>query len=280
MRLLYISEIVGKAGIWCVKTMMPLLKREFTPDCVIMNVNSATGGGGIGKQHAGYLKKLGGDVLTAGSSVFLKKDLCEDIEKIPHVLRPANLAEPSPGRGFAIHRPQNRRGAEIAVISLVGTFSPSRVHGDNPFVCFSKTVEKIKKRTPCVIVDFHAPMTAEKQAFFYHAEGVASAVIGSGGKVQTTDAAILAGGTAAITDAGRTGSLVSVGGHAPEPKIFEYLTGVPDWTRDCWLDPAVQGAFIKVGPDGKAEEIRAFTRRPPQHGMQDTEGRFPRGGSP
>lgn len=265
MKFLYIAEIVGKPGIWSVKTMMPFLKKEFNPDFTVMNVNSATGGNGIGKQHAGYLHKLGGNVLTAGSSVFLKKDLCANIEKTPYVIRPANLAETSPGKGFIIRHTGKTSGGgagEAAVISLAGTFAPSRLHAENPFACFSRIIGDIRKKTPFILVDIHALMTAEKRAFFYHAEGKVSAVIGSGGKVQTTDGGILPGGTAVITDAGRTGSLVSVGGSSPAPKIFEYLTGIPDWTKDCWKNPAVQGVCVTTDRAGKAVDIQAFTRKP------------------
>lgn len=260
MIFLYISEIVGKPGIWCIKTMIPFLKREFNPDLTVINVNSATGGNGIGKQHAGYLHKLGGDVLTSGYSVFLKKDLCGNIDKIPYLIRPANLPDNTPGKGFIIKHTENRQ--EAAVISFTGTFSPSRLHGENPFSCFSKIIGIVKKRTPFILVDLHALMTAEKRAFFYHAEGKVSAVIGSGGKIQTTDGEILPGGTAVITDAGRTGSQISVGGNSPKPKIFEYLTGVPDWTRECWTKPAVQGVCVTTDGNGKAVHIQTFTRKP------------------
>lgn len=264
MRVLYISEVTGKCGIWCVKSMLDGLKREFAPHCTIINGNSATGGGngGIGRQHAGYLHKLGGDILTAGAGAFFKSDLRETIGKIPWFLRPANLSPDTPGKGILFRRTEAGGGAEIAVLSLIGTGGPARLHGENPFAFFSAHIGKIRERTPFVFVDFTSAMTAEKRTFFYHAEGLASAVFGSGTKVQTADAEILPGGTAVLTDCGRTGSLRSVAGCSPGPKIFEYLTGVPDWSRTCWDDPAIQGVLTETDESGKALRIQPFTRRP------------------
>ena len=64
------------------------------------------------------------------------------------------------------------------------------------------------------------------------------------------------GGTAVITDAGRTGSQDSVGGAEPNLKIREYRTGIPDWSRDAWGKPCLQGLIIEMNDDGKATAIR------------------------
>jgi calcineurin-like phosphoesterase len=73
--------------------------------------------------------------------------------------------------------------------------------------------------------------------------------------VQTADECILPGGAAVISDAGRTGSLESVGGCETASRIQEYLTGIPDWTKDAWERPALQGVYIDIGSDGRAQSI-------------------------
>jgi metallophosphoesterase (TIGR00282 family) len=253
VRILYIGEIVGKAGIWCVKTILKDLVRAEKPDVVIANADGATGGFGLGRQHAGYLHKMGIDVITGGECVFYKKDLVEGFDSIPFVLRPANYPPDSPGRGWRFVQAGNTR---VAVISLLGRAGFARVHSENPFTALPVLADRLRQETPYIIVDFHASATAEKQAFFYHADGKVSAVIGSHGRVQTSDEMILPLGCGVITDAGRTGSLDSVGGTDAATKIMEYLTGVPDWSHDSWVRPVLHGVVLDLDDAGKTAAIR------------------------
>ncbi|MDR2662849.1 MAG: YmdB family metallophosphoesterase, partial [Treponema sp.] len=113
-------------------------------------------------------------------------------------------------------------------------------------------LEKLRSETPYVIVDFHAWASGEKRTFFAAAAGLCTAVIGSHNRVQTTDEEVLPGGTAVICDAGRTGSAESVGGTDTAERIREYLTGIPDWTREAWDRPELQGVIVEAGGDGRA----------------------------
>jgi calcineurin-like phosphoesterase len=88
-----------------------------------------------------------------------------------------------------------------------------------------------------------------------------SAVLGTGGKVLTTDARILQKKTAAITDLGRTGSILSVGGFDPEAKVREFLTGVPGWSRDASAQPEAQGVCVWLDDEGLALSIESFRIR-------------------
>lgn len=253
IRILYISEIVGKAGIWCIKTALPALKKAENPDLVIANGNGVTGSWGLGRQHAGYLRKLGIDIITGGDCIFYKKDLVEGIDTIPYVIRPANFPPESPGRGWRL---VNVGGVKIAVVSYIGRAGFNRVHGENPFTALTLLADRLHQETPFIIVDFHATATAEKLAFFYHADGKVSAVIGSHGRVQTADEMVLPGGCAVITDAGRTGSIDSVAGTDPSSKIKEYLSRIPDWSKDAWQRPELQGLVIDLDDKGKSTAIR------------------------
>jgi len=268
VRILYIGEIVGKAGIWCVKNVLPILKKSENPDLVIANADGATGSFGLGRQHAGYLRKMGIDIMTGGDCIFYKKDLVEGIDVLPYVIRPANYPAESPGRGWRLVQAGQER---VAVVSMLGRVGFSRVHSENPFTALPGLIERLHRETPYVIVDFHSGATAEKQAFFFHADGKVSAVIGSHGRVATSDEAILPGGTAVITDAGRTGSGDSVGGTDPAPKIREYLTRIPDWSRDAWERPVLQGLIIDLDGSGKATSIRriSMAAAEPPHAEQE-----------
>jgi len=272
IRVLYISEIVGKAGIWCVKTSLGALRASEKPDLVVANADGATGSRGLGRQHAGYLRKLGVDVLTGGDSIYYKKDLVESLDSLPFVIRPANYPAESPGRGW---RFANAGKSRVAVVSLIGRAGFNRVHGDNPFTLLPGLVDRLHQETPYVLVDFHSAATAEKQALFFHADGLVSAVIGSHGRVATSDETILPGGTAVITDAGRTGSLDSVGGCESEARIREYLTRIPDWSRDAWARPVIQGVVIDIDDRGHSRGIRRIRVEcalPPESGESGDAG--------
>ena len=75
MKVLYVAEIVGKAGVYAFKKAMPELKRRYSWDFLIACADGATGGNGLGRNHGAYLHKLGANVLTLGECSFYKKDL-------------------------------------------------------------------------------------------------------------------------------------------------------------------------------------------------------------
>jgi metallophosphoesterase (TIGR00282 family) len=252
MKILYIAEIVGKAGIYAYKKGLPELKKQKKIDFVIACADGATGGNGLGKNHAAYLHKLGAAVLTTGECCFYKKDLTENLGNIHYVLRPDNLNIEAPGIGARVFK---AGAAKVAVTVLLGQSGFSRVHGNSPFSGLPVLLERLRRETPFCIVDFHAQATAEKQTLFAMADGLCSAVIGSHCRVQTADERVLPGGSAVITDAGRTGSLDSVGGTDAASRIQEYLSGIPDWTKEAWGRLELEGVLIDLAESGKALSI-------------------------
>ena len=265
MKVLYIAEIVGKAGVYALKKCLPALKEGKKPDFIIACADGATGGNGLGRNHAAYIRKLGVQVITTGENCFYKKDLTGSIDKIPYLLRPYNLNVEAPGIGSRVYYagPQERGNQKVAVAVLLGQNAFHRIHGNSPFSPLPALLERLRLETPIVIVDFHAQATAEKQTFFAMADGRCSAVICSHTRVQTADERILPGGTAVITDAGRTGSMESVGGNDRESRIKEYLSGIPDWTKETWEKPELQGVFIEIDKNGKAISIERFCLQAP-----------------
>ena len=106
MRILFIGEIVGSAGIYCVKALLPKIKRELNIDLTIAAAEGATGGFGIGKGHAVYLHKLGVDVVTAGDFAYFKRDAVSYFAEARYLLRPANYPHGNPGRGWLVAHPK------------------------------------------------------------------------------------------------------------------------------------------------------------------------------
>lgn len=260
MKILYVAEIVGKPGLHCLKSIVPAMREDRKIDLVIANGDSVTGGFGLGKNHSIMLKKMGVDVITGGDQLFFKKDMTEHIDQAPWILRPANLCPDTPGRGWRHYTVTPGKGdppeeetpetevvpERVAVISLLGQSGFDRIHGSNPYDTLSSLVDRLKKRACAIILDFHATTTAEKYTMFHHADGMVTAVIGSGQRVQTADAQVMPSGTAVICDAGRTGSRSSVGGFAPGPEIKKYLSRLSAKSEESWEDLHLQGVLLEV----------------------------------
>ena len=283
MRIFYIAEITGKAGVWAVKKNIAEIKRRYQPDFIIANAAMATGAGGLGKQHAGYLRKMGIDCITGGDCIFQKKDLVENLPQMPFVLRPCNLPEHSLGAGYRYFTARN--GEKLAVVSILGRVGRHRLLADNPFTLMQALLPKIERETPFIVADFSSTATAEKQTMAFFLAGRISVLIGSGTGAATADERLMsaecdlsgAGSadahidmqtatvetgceqhnrkTAYITDAGRTGSFDSVGGHAPSGKIREYRTGLFEYPQETWQRVCIQGVDIELDGAGGALSI-------------------------
>jgi metallophosphoesterase (TIGR00282 family) len=279
VKILYVAELVGKAGIHTLKKVLPSLKKDRKIDVALVCADGATGGNGLGRHHAGYIRKLGADIITTGDCCFYKKDLVENW--MPYVLRPYNLGdmrssqehadsgtrEQVPGFGWRVFKTTaTDRGVEVKVAAavLLGSNFP-RLRADNPFTKLAPLLEKLRTQTPFTVIDFHAWATGEKRILFAAAAGSCTAVIGSHCRVQTADDEII-NGTAVICDAGRTGSAESVGGTDIASRIQEYRTGIPDWTKEVWDKCELQGVIIEADDSGRAFSIERI--RIPEYGVR------------
>jgi len=256
-RILYVAELVGKAGVFTLRKLLPALVAERRVDHVVVCGDGATGGSGLGKQHAGYLRKLGAGTVTTGDGAFIKKDIVELFPTSPWLLRPANYPEgEAPGKGWRLVRVGQ---VLLGVMVLQSQAGFSRTHLENPFRAFDAVLERMRAEAaparPLVFVDFHASTTAEKRTLLAHVDGRAAALIGSHGRVQTADALVSAAGTAFVSDAGRTGSRDSVGGLDPAMRVAEYLTGVPNWAKDADGSLELQGCVVEIEDSGRARSI-------------------------
>lgn len=252
MKILFVGEIVGKAGIFTVKNTLKPFVDEKKIDFVIGSGNGTTGGFGIGKNHSIYLKKLGINVITTGECAYYKKDMVQHYPKASYILRPANFPPGNPGRGWGIY---NVGDQKIGVIDMLGLYGFTRVHLSNPYTYLPELIKKIKMETSTVIVNFHSLTTAEKYTMFHHLDGTVSALFGSGTKALTADATVSSKGTAFISDTGRTGALQSVGGLDPEIEIHKFLTQIPERSSDYWSEQFLQGAVVETDSRGQAINI-------------------------
>ncbi len=226
LRILFIGDIVGRPGRKLVKEILPGLKKEREIDFVIANAENAAGGRGLTPAVANELFKAGCDVLTGGNHTWGNRDIFKIIDDETRILRPANYPEAQsiPGRGYGIYKEESS-GYSVGVINLLG-----RVFMDSlecPFRTASRIVEKIRRETPIIIVDFHAEATSEKIALGWHLDGLVSAMLGTHTHVPTADENITESKTATQTDVGMTGSFSGVLGVKKEIIIHRMLTQMP-----------------------------------------------------
>ncbi|MDX6543769.1 MAG: 2,3-cyclic-nucleotide 2-phosphodiesterase, partial [Gaiellaceae bacterium] len=149
-------------------------------------------------------------------------------------------AASAPGRGWTTAA--GRDGTEVAVISLMGALFLDVAR--NPFELVDDLVEEAARTTPVIVLDVHAEATSEKIALAYWLDGRVTAVIGTHTHVQTADARVLAGGTAALTDAGMTGPHDSVIGVEAELAIRRMRTGMPVRFQPAEGGVRIEGALV------------------------------------
>ncbi len=255
MRVLFLGEIVGKAGYSVIRAHLNSLVEHHNIDFVIANANGATGGFGPGKRHSSALKESGVDVITLGEYCYQKKDLTTELHNLSWILRPANISSKSPGRGWGVF---NTRAGPPGVISLLGQFGYNRLHGNNPFTQVIRIVEEIHEQTPAIVLNFHASTTAEKQTMAFLTDGLVTAMLGSGTRCLTAAAEISNEGTASITDTGRTGSRGSIYGMNSEIELCALLNKTPERSKDGWGDLRMQGGLLSIASDGKAVSMEAI----------------------
>jgi metallophosphoesterase (TIGR00282 family) len=226
-----------------VETRLPGLREELAVDFCIVNGENAADGRGITAKIAQRLLAAGTDVITLGNWVWGQRDFGPYLSGSDRVLRPANLSPSSPGRGLVV-----RDG--VAVINLLGqmTLTPF----ESPFTAAERLVEEARRATPVIVVDFHAEATSEKVALARHLDGRVTAVLGTHTHVQTADARVLPGGTAAITDAGMTGPHDSVIGSVVDGAVRRFVTGLPVRLEPASGDVRIEGALVECGADGRA----------------------------
>ncbi len=257
VKVLFISDIIGRPGRLALKGLLPDLVYELGPDVVIANGENAAGGFGITAEVYTELKALGIDVITSGNHVWDRKDLLEYLDNTTDLLRPGNYPAHTPGRGHTLFTTAG--GLRIGVVNIIGRVFMNAV--DCPFMVGRTIVEELRRETKIIIMDIHAETTSEKSALAWYFDGSVSAVVGTHTHVQTSDERILPKGTAFITDAGMTGPMDSVIGMKKEKVLEKFITSMPVRFEVAKGDVELQGVFITINPEnGHALEIRRIKR--------------------
>jgi 2',3'-cyclic-nucleotide 2'-phosphodiesterase len=235
---------------------LPRLREELDVDLCIVNGENVADGAGITPKLADRLLHAGADVVTLGNHTYRREGIGGYLAASERVIRPANAGSLTPGRALALADARN--GVRVAVLNLLGTlFLDTPV---SPWELVDALVEEARALAPVVVVDFHAEATSEKIALSRWLDGRVTAVIGTHTHVQTNDARILPGGTAAVTDAGMTGPHDSVIGVEAELAIRRMRLRLPVRFRPAEGGVRIEGVVLDCSDDGRARGLELLRR--------------------
>jgi len=222
MRILFLGDVVGKSGCLAVTKNLPEQIKKKKIDFVIVNgENAADQGFGITEKITNDLISAGVDVITTGNHVWDQKETINFIDKENRLLRPENLIQSSPGKGFQIFESKNN--FKVGVLNLMGNVFMKKC--DDVFQAVEKFIKnkKLKEDYDFLVVDFHGEITSEKMAIGHFFDGKATLVVGTHTHVPTNDARILENGTAYQTDSGMCGDYNSVIGMDKNNSLNKFL---------------------------------------------------------
>ena len=119
MKILFLGDVVGVSG--CSKILNNLrseIEKNKINFVVVNGENSAKPGVGLTEEICKDFFNCGVNVITSGNHVWDQKEIMNFIDNESRLLRPYNLFEPSPGKGFEIYK--TSEGIRVGVLNLMG----------------------------------------------------------------------------------------------------------------------------------------------------------------
>jgi metallophosphoesterase (TIGR00282 family) len=250
VKLLFVGDIVGSPGRHAVESLVPGLRERHEPDFVVVNGENSAGGLGITERIARALYRAGVDAITLGNHAYRHSEVYDFLDRDENIVRPANYPKGNPGRGYTV---VEREGKRLAVVNLSGMVFLDAAR--SPFAEIDAILSELRDRADHVLVDFHAEATSEKVAMGWYLDGRVTACVGTHTHVPTSDARVLPGGTAYVTDVGMTGPRGGVIGVQKELAIRRFVTMMPVKFETATDDPWLNAVLIEAGDDGRATSI-------------------------
>ena len=247
MRLLFLGDIVGRAGRDAVIAALPGLREKLRLDLVVVNAENASHGFGLAPEMARALFVAGADVLTRGNHAWDRKEIIPYIEGEPRLIRPLNYPPGTPGKGAVVAVLADGRRA--LVLQAMGRLFMEPL--DDPFRAIQAELAQhslgAQGSVQAIIIDFHAEASSEKQAMGHSFDGKVSLVIGTHTHVPTADHRILPGGTAFQTDAGMCGDYDSVIGMQKGGASIRFWRKVPaERLAPAENEATISGLFVET----------------------------------
>ncbi len=258
MKILFLGDVVGMSG--CTKLIhnLPIQIQQKKIDFVIVNGENADDTGvGLTKEICDKFFDCGVNVITSGNHIWDQKEIMKYIENENRLLRPKNLFEPAPGKGFEVYEVSNN--LKIGVLNLMGNVFMKK--SNDVFDISKQFINKfkLKKDYDFLIVDFHGEITSEKNAIGHLFDGKATLVIGTHTHIPTNDARILNHGTAYQTDAGMCGDYDSVIGMNKDNSLNRFMKKDSIKHYPAIGEATLSGVIVECNIEtGLANKIESF----------------------
>ena len=242
VNILAVGDVAGETGVRILSDKLRGVQKFYDVAFTAVNGENAAGLG-ITKNQARAILDAGADVITLGNHTWSRREIIPFLDDSRNILRPANFAPQTPGRGWGIFETSF---GNICVINLIGRNGMDD-NNDNPFF----EADRILKQagTDLILVDFHAEMTSEKHAMAYYLDGRVTALWGTHTHVQTSDCRVLAGGMGYITDLGMTGAQESIIGMKPDQPVSRFLGNPPGRFEPADGPAKIEAAVFEVDTD-------------------------------
>lgn len=241
VNILMLGDVAGSPGMSALFLGLQSLIKKYKVDFCVVNGENAAGGFGISEEDYYNIKKYGADVITSGNHIWQKSEIYPLLDSKDDLLRPLNYPKGVMGHGLCTVK---KNGVTYSVISLQGRVDMPVT--DCPFKSVKETIEKIKKTSDVILVDFHAESSLEKEAMGFFLDGSVSAIVGTHTHIQTMDEKILPKGSGYITDLGLTGVHTGVIGSNPDISIERQLTQIPMKSEIADEAGEIQGVLLTV----------------------------------
>tara|TARA_B100000700_G_scaffold312074_1_gene395150 strand:- start:948 stop:1754 length:807 start_codon:yes stop_codon:yes gene_type:complete len=258
MKILFLGDIVGNSGCSAIRINLPNIIKEKNIDFVVVNgENAAKQGVGITENITNELLDLGVDVITTGNHVWDQKETLDFISKQNRLLRPFNLLNDVPGKGFGVYN--SKKGLTVGVLNLMGNIFMKKC--EDVFKVTKSFLENnsLQNEYDFLIVDFHGEITSEKMAIGHLFDGSATLVVGTHTHVPTNDARILNKGTAYLTDAGMCGDYNSVIGMNTQNSLNKFFKKNSSKHFPSEGEATLCGVIVEANPqNGLANKVDSF----------------------
>ena len=237
MKILAIGDVVGSGGVEYLQRRLRAFKRANGIDLTVVNGENSAKSNGIDPTSANALIDAGADIITTGNHVFKTDKIYDLLDESDCVIRPANLPDACPGRGYTVLDLGHTRVLVMNVLGVV-TLEPLAC----PFETVERILEKERGNYDISILDIHAEATSEKLAMGYHLDGRVQIVFGTHTHVPTADTRVLPKGTGYVTDLGMTGPQNGILGTDAEAVLYKMRTHMP--TRFTVADGEIRAQAV------------------------------------
>jgi len=247
LRILFLGDLVGRAGRDAAEAAIPRLREALRLDLVVVNAENASHGFGLAPEMARALFAAGADCVTLGNHAWDRKEIIPYIETEPRLLRPLNYPPGTPGRGAAVI--ECGGGRRALVMNAMGRLFMEAL--DDPFRGVQAAIAAHRMgaggTVSAMVLDFHAEASSEKLAMGHSFDGKLSLVVGTHTHTPSADHMILPEGTAYMTDAGMCGDYDSVIGMQKGAAALRFWRKVPgERLSPAEGEATVCGAFVET----------------------------------